>query len=240
MAVRLAGGLIMICLSGSADAALTAVEGPRSTIGPGSIPLHAGLPPAIVAAPEDVTDDAAHNLRMEAFDERQGVRLAAPLEVDGGVIEAGTLVDSHMIFLNTGPGDDPFPAKHAGVVWTFSGRILGVMSDLYGNLELASSDSLGAPGTSYPRASMRARGLETQKGGDAPWPDDGYTIEAEHRLRVSMSVSEPGDWIRVITESEPAAAAESPRRPDAVGLDLEAFPPARRYPSAWILGSSAR
>ena len=33
---------------------------------------------------------------------------------------------------------------------------------------------------------------------------DGYAILAPNQLRVSMLVTEPGDWIRVVTVPEPA------------------------------------
>jgi hypothetical protein len=52
----------------------------------------------IIPAPPSVVNSTAAggagNFAQWAFDERQGVLLAAPLAVDGGAIAAGTVVDS--------------------------------------------------------------------------------------------------------------------------------------------------
>lgn len=148
--------------------------------------------PDIIAAPASVVDDApgAENDHQQAFNERQGVLLAAPLAVDGGFIPAGTRVSSHMIFLNS-TGNTLI--TDLGVVWTFDRPILGVMSDMGGTLEAASTPLLGAPGTIYP-AAFTERGIE---GFDAL---DDYVF-AGSSITVGMRVTEPGDWIRVVTEA---------------------------------------
>ena len=147
----------------------------------------------IIAPPPSVLDDTsdvppgAINTAQEGFNELQDVLLGADLAVDLGVIVAGTRVSSHMIFLNTlegGPG-----ASDLGAVWTFDAPILGVMSDGGGILEVASTPILGNPGTTYPVVGFGARGME---GGDS------YSI-LSNVLTVSMSTTEPGDWIRVVT-----------------------------------------
>jgi hypothetical protein len=142
----------------------------------------------IIDAPEYAIDDdpGAENDHQQAFNERQGVELLEALQVDGGSIGAGAVVDSHMIFLNT-PGGDY--AKDYGVEWTFDGEILGVMSDRYGLLEEASNDILGAAGTVYP-GSFNARGME----------GDSYVVSG-NMITVNMAVTEPGDWIRVVTKT---------------------------------------
>lgn len=148
----------------------------------------------IIAAPASVLDNApgwTNNLQ-QAFNERQGVTLAADLAVDGGWIAGGTVVDSHMIFLNTAIGDRN--AFDQNVLWTFSDVVLGVMSDRRGRLERASNAILGAPGTMYPGA-FDYRGLERR---------DSYTIVG-NTITVSMLVSQPGDWIRVITAAAPGS-----------------------------------
>jgi hypothetical protein len=145
--------------------------------------------PDIIPAPDSVIDDSpgATNDHEQGFNEKQGVLLAAPLEVDDGVfIPAGTWVNSHMIFLNT---DGDTAASDVGVVWTFDGPVLGVMSKNNGSLEVASSPILGAAGTTYPAAPFQARGLEA---------GDGYSVSG-NTITVSMNVTEPGDWIRVVT-----------------------------------------
>jgi hypothetical protein len=141
----------------------------------------------IIPAPPFIIDDppGAVNTHQQAFDERQNVLLPGDLSVDSGIIPAGTPVSSHMIFLNTEEGS----ASDLGVVWTFDGDVLGVMSDVNGNLEGACSALLGAPGTVYP-VPFTNRGLEA---------NDGYTVAGD-QITVDMSVGEPGDWIRVVTE----------------------------------------
>lgn len=142
----------------------------------------------IIAPPPSVIDDApgAENTHQQGFNERQGVLLVAPLAVNGGNVPAGTLVNSHMIFLNT-PG---MLAVTSTATWTFDNVILGVMSDGNGNLEFNSTPLLGAVGTVYP-APFANRGLE---GGDS-------LLIAGNQLTVTMSVTEPGDWIRVVTRA---------------------------------------
>jgi hypothetical protein len=145
--------------------------------------------PDIIAAPGSIIDDppGATNDHQQAFEEAQGVVLSADLAVDGGSIPAGTVVNSHMIFLNTLTGS----ASDRGVLWTFDGPILGVMSDPMGSFEVDSSAFLGAPGTIYPLAAFPARGMEGA---------DSYVVDG-NQITVSMGVSEPGDWIRVITKA---------------------------------------
>lgn len=163
--------------------------------GPSSALLISGQD--IIAAPAFAIDDApgATNFHQQAFNEAQNVLLTADLDVDGlADIAAGTVVDSHMIFLNTPVGAGG--ATDFGVTWVFDGEILGVMSDSSGTLEAASSALLGAAGTIYP-SSFTARGMEGA---------DGYTVSG-NTIVVNMAVSEPGDWIRVVTRAsvpEPA------------------------------------
>ncbi|MCP3873092.1 MAG: PEP-CTERM sorting domain-containing protein [Desulfobacteraceae bacterium] len=150
----------------------------------------------IIAAPLSVEDDApgAENTAQQAFNEIQNVLLSSDLSVDGGTISSGTLVSSHMIFLNT---PDSSVTSDFNVKWEFDGDILGVMSDRYGQLEAASNTILGVVGTTYP-GSFSARGMENAQ--------DTYSFTG-NEITVSMLVSEPGDWIRVVTRAsvpEPA------------------------------------
>ena len=94
--------------------------------------------PDIIAAPAYVIDDApgATNFNQQAFDENQNVTLLSDLAVDnnsvianGGIISAGTVVNSHMIFLNTPVGQG---GANDTANWLFDGTILGVMSDRNG------------------------------------------------------------------------------------------------------------
>jgi hypothetical protein len=150
-----------------------------------------------------LNNDVVFNLGQQGFDERQGVLLLAPLTVDAGVIPANTLVSSHMIFMNqengTAGGTD-----HTGVQWTFDGTILGVMSDNDGDLEAASTPILGALGSVY-GAPFTNRGLETP---------DSYIV-AGNVLTFNSHITQPGDWIRVITEARSV--------PDSTGLGTVAL-----------------
>lgn len=147
----------------------------------------------IISPPASVIDDppGAVNNHQQAFDERQDVSLPVNVVVDGGFIPAGTIVDSHMIFLNT---EGASIVSDKGVVWTFDGNIIGVMSDQGGTFEAASSTILGAPATTYP-GPFPARGMEMGPGVNS----DSYSVTA-NQIEVNMTVSEPGDWIRVITD----------------------------------------
>ena len=152
---------------------------------------------AIIAAPADVTDGAsgANALGQRGFNEVQNFLLPMDITLDGGVvILAGTVISSHMIFLNNSDADSQILNRHLGVEWTFDGNILGVMSDYDGNLETATSSFLGAPGTIYPATGFQARGIET---------DDSYSFLL-NVLTFNSNIRQPGDWIRVITVAGPA------------------------------------
>ena len=145
--------------------------------------------PDIIPAPSSVTDSdpGAFNDHQQAFDERQGVVLPVAVDADNGSFPAGTRVNSHMIFLNQ-QDDSTGTISDLSKVWRFDGTIIGVMSDNGGFLEEASTAILGAPGSIYPGAYVN-RGLEGE---------DGYVV-AGNTITVSMNVSQPGDWIRVVT-----------------------------------------
>jgi hypothetical protein len=155
---------------------------------------------------------------MQGFNEAQGILTTVAHAVDGGVIAAGTYVDSHMIFLNSAGGAS---LRHYDVVWTFSDPILGVMSDIGGSLEAASTFELGAPGTNYtatfpgsgPAAPFSNRGMEA-------YPQDWYTVVTPYTLAVNMYVTEPGDWIRVVTVPVPGAVLLGVLGLSVVGVKL--------------------
>lgn len=141
-------------------------------------------------APNRVGNNNETNTEQWGFNEQQGILLTTDLAVDGGTIPAGTWVDSHMIFLNQ-PRDPQSGSLATRARWTFSGIILGVMSDQGGTLEAASNSLLGATGTLYP-GSFGNRGMEN---------NDGYLGVGTSVLGVRMIVTQPGDWIRVVTRS---------------------------------------
>ena len=174
-------------IANHASAAIVSASGPNSS---------AGTAPEIITAPLHVLDDIVTNTGMQGFNEAQGVITTVAHSINaGGSIPAGTPVDSHMIFLNSEGGTGLI---HTNVDWTFSGTIIGIMSNAAGSLEAASTFELGSPATNYtvtfpgsgPAAPYPNRGLE---GGDS------FLFLSPNTLRVTMTVSEPGDWIRVIT-----------------------------------------
>lgn len=137
-------------------------------------------------------NNSPFNLLQEAFNEDQGVLLGSAVNVDDGSIAAGTTVDSHIIFLNARGSATDIDRE-----WTFSGKILGVQSDIDGGL-MAASDSIFTSNTYFTDVTggsgFSYQGLES---------NDGYMIIGTllNQLTLTMKVSEPGDWIRVITAS---------------------------------------
>lgn len=171
-----------------ADATLIGVSGGNSS---------AGTAPAIIAAPSDVLNGTVANSGMQGFNEVHKYTTLESYKMDGGVLGAGSYVDSHMIFLNKAD-DVAGTLTHSSVTWTFDGLILGVMSDSTGSFEAASTPELGNPATNYPAAGFAARGLE---GGDS------YSVSG-NMITVTMQVTQPGDWIRVVTQApEPGTLA---------------------------------
>ncbi len=172
-----------------------------------------GVNAAIVGAPSSTSNSISANLGQQGFDETQGILLSSGLAVDGGILAAGAIVDSHMIFLNQ-PSSLAGTTTHQNVEWTFSGKILGVMSDKAGTLEASSNTLLGAAGTFYPGA-FYARGLEPSTSIDS------YSFQGLDTLIVSMTVGNLyGDWIRVITQSKPAGVVPEPATVALLGIGL--------------------
>ena len=196
--------LAITVLAAPAQALLKTVVGPSST---------AGVFPAIIGAPANILDDIVTNTAMQGFNEAQGVTTTVAHSIDGGgAIAAGTRVNSHMIFLNSVA---PELLAHGSVFWFFNTPIIGIMSDSGGTLEAASTFELGNPATNYtatvpgsgPAPPFALRGLEGNNGTGLNG-SDGYQIIDPAILKVSMVVSEPGDWIRVVTAvPEPASLA---------------------------------
>lgn len=143
----------------------------------------------IIPAPSSVLPNpfGATGDLQQGFDELQNVTLGAPLSTDLGILPAGLTVSSHMIFLNPASGI----GSSANPTWTFDGIVIGVMSDINGALEVASTPILGNPVTTYPGAPFLTRGLE---------PIDGYLFIG-NQLTSKMVVfgGDKGDWIRVVT-----------------------------------------
>lgn len=187
----------------------------------------------IISAPASVYDDAAQggaeNTHQQAFDEQQGVTIEEDFDCSWGALTEGDVVDSHMIFYNTAGGRTTTDRA----TWEFDSDVLCVMSDSNGAQEAATNELLGHPDTDYP-GSFTTRGLE---GGDS------YEVNG-NEIDVTMRVSEPGDWIRVVTRYvEPADTT-----PPVVACE-EGVNPAGKMPKAkgtnedgffWLTGSDDR
>ncbi|PKH01541.1 hypothetical protein CXF72_15805 [Psychromonas sp. MB-3u-54] len=172
----------------NANASLINVTGPVSSNGNFA---------SIIAAPSAAEDASVTNLAQQGFDEQQGVLLGNGVSTDQGVVGGGMVVDSHMIFLNN-PNNIGVTTIHNAVKWAFDGTILGVMSDKLGAYEASSTPILGALATTYP-GGFNARGMEGA---------DKYSGVGSRFLMVNMIVSQPGDWIRVVTAvPEPSSLA---------------------------------
>ena len=146
---------------------------------------------------------------MKAFNERQRVKLTAPLGIDlkaagtytkatqvpavGSLsIPAGTIVDSHLIHADA-PGS---PVVFDGTI-TFSQPILGV---IFKSAGLDPTDAqFGAPGTFY-SAGRGLRGLELN-------PDS--IIIGTNTVEVRSSSTQAMDELRVFTQSPPLIGATS-------------------------------
>lgn len=169
----------------SAHGKIIDVMGPASSAGT--------LPSKLMTPPSHVIDTMVTNTGIQGFDEKQGVTTTIAHAIDGGTIAMGTVVDSHMLFLNS-PGTSTI--MHSGVTFTFDRNIIGVMSDIFGMMETMSTPELGLPpGTTvYPGGPFQYRGLEPQFG-------DTYVV-AGNKITLNINVTQPGDWLRVVTAGE--------------------------------------
>jgi len=140
-------------------------------------------------APNSVGNDTFQSPNLFGFDEDQNILLAAPLTVDVGSspIPAGTLVASHYIFF------DPGPSQHVIGTVDFDADVLAIMTS---TATLAASDFLANTGVNY--LNPGARGLE---------PGDSVTISGPKQILFDTFASSPGDYVRVLTEFSPTAAA---------------------------------
>jgi hypothetical protein len=188
--------LAILSMTG-AQADIVSVTGPNSS---------AGQPPQIVPNPPDLTNQCVTNAGMQGFNEKQQVTTSTAYSVDGGTIPSGTtLVNSHMIFMNQTNGVTS-TLSHTGVTWTFDFPIIGVMSDVGGNFEAASTPAFGAVGTNY-TSFPTSCGTSEATDKAAPYPErgiesgDSYTVSG-NTITLNLGVTQPGDWVRVLTRGQ--------------------------------------
>jgi hypothetical protein len=147
-----------------------------------SVPLKNPYGPA-----NSVGENTFESPNLYAFDEDQNINLKAPLATDVGTdpIPAGKVVASHYVFFDPGPGTEVF-----GVV-EFDSRVIAIIT---ATGTLAASDFLANTGVHYLNPS--ARGLE---------PEDWVAISDTNQITFSTRASNPGDYVRVLTEFSPKA-----------------------------------
>jgi hypothetical protein len=139
-----------------------------------------------------VGNDTFQNPNLYAFDEDQNIFLAAALAVDVGTnpVPAGSTVASHYVFFVF---FDPGPTQNIIGTVNFDSNIVAIITST-GNL--LASDFLANTGVNY--LNPGARGLEV---------GDSVTISGPRQILFNTSASTPGDYVRVLTEFSPAAAA---------------------------------
>ncbi len=177
--------LSALLLSVQAQAALVSVSSQGKIVNPPSV------------QEDSVLSRYQNKYYQFGFNEAQGVTLDRTIKIRGGTIAKGTKVDSHLIFLNSKGKTDV--TKKA--TWEFSGDVLGVMTDSLGK-DMAATNDLFAYGKYFqevtdhdPIGSQQwFKNLGLEGGGD-------FANYSSNFLKLGMHVTEPGDWIRVITVS---------------------------------------
>jgi len=141
---------------------------------------------SVVAAPATVSNATPGNNNgiTLAFEEASSVTLAAALNVDGGTLAAGTVLDSHMLLHNRASGSSTITSF---AKFTFSEQIIGVISSTSG--VIATHSLLGAVGTNY-TINASATGYEGR---------DNYVLFDTNGINSNSYITQPGDWIRVLT-----------------------------------------
>ena len=162
----------------------------------------------IVSPPSDVGFDFIVNAGLPdqlIFAEQQNVTLAAPLAVDtGGIIAAGTKVNSYLVAANS----------YADTIVVLGARfgeaILGIN---YTDDSLIASDFLGAAGTNYVICS------------NCGYESGDVASFAGKLATFSIDYSEPGDFARVITgvNAAPLPAALPMMLTGLIGLGAAAL-----------------
>jgi len=157
-----------------------------------SVPLKNPHGPA-----NSVGENTFESPNLYGFDEDQNIHLKAPLTTDVGTnpIPAGKVVASHYVFF------DPGPATEIVGVVDFDSKVIAIITSTG---TLASSDFLANTGINYLNPS--ARGLE---------PEDYVTISGPNQIMFHTRASNPGDYVRVLTEFSPKAYRITKKLPES-------------------------
>ena len=139
-----------------------------------------------------VGNDNFQSNNLFGFDEDQNILITAPITADVGLspIPAGTTVASHYIFFDPGPAETVIGRVN------FDSNVLAIFTSTG---TLAASDFLAKTGVNYLNPTQR--GLEA---------GDSVTISGPQQILFNTAASSPGDYVRVLTEFSPAAAAPEP------------------------------
>jgi len=148
--------------------------------------------------PNSVGENTFESPNLYAFDEDQNINLKSPLATDVGTnpIPAGKVVASHYVFFDPGS-----PTEVFGVV-QFDSRVIAIIT---ATGTLAASDFLANTGVHYLNPS--ARGLEVE---------DYVAISGPNEITFSTRASNPGDYVRVLTEFSPKARRITSKQPEPV------------------------
>ena len=160
--------------------------------------------------PNSVGNDNFQSPNLFGFDEDQNILIPAALTSDVGLnpIPAGTVVASHYIFFDPGPGE-----RVVGTV-NFDSDILAIFTS---TATLAASDFLANTGVNYLNPTLR--GLE---------PGDSVTISGPRQILFDTFANSPGDFVRVLTAFSPGASVPEPGTVAMLGIGL-ALVAIRRY-----------
>ena len=153
---------------------------------PKGVFIKLGLPLANPQGPPNsVGENTFDRPNLYAFDEDQNIVLKADLTTDVGQnpIPAGKIIASHYVFFDPGPGTEVF-----GVV-DFNSRVVAIITSTD---TLAASDFLARTGVTY--LNPGARGLEA---------GDYVNISGPNQISFHTVASNPGDYVRVLTEFSP-------------------------------------
>lgn len=140
--------------------------------------------------PDSVGDDNFQSPNLFGFDEDQNIVIAAPINVDVGTAPtAGMTLASQYIFF------DPGPSQHMIGTVNFDADVIAIITSTG---KLAASDFLANTGVNY--LNPGNRGLEA---------GDSVTISTTDPKQIIFDTfaSSPGDYVRVLTEFSPNAAA---------------------------------
>jgi hypothetical protein len=193
--------LIVVTALSAVPAAATVTGGAvvGESVSPRGVFMKLGVPLKNPYGPgNSVGENTFESPNLYAFDEDQNINLKKPLVTDVGLspIPAGKVVASHYVFFDPGS-----PTEVFGVV-DFDSKVIAIITSTG---TLAASDFLANTGVRY--LNPGARGLE---------PGDYVTISGANQIMFHTMASNPGDYVRVLTEFSPKAFRITKKQPERV------------------------